>query len=231
MNETVNPLVSAILPVYNGARYVAEAIQSVLDQDYRPLECIVVDDGSSDASAEIISRYPVTYIRQAQSGPGAARNSGVRASRGEILAFLDQDDQWAPGKVSAQVHALRSTPGAGYSTTLQRSWLDEGVERPAWITKEQLDSDSGLFPGMLAVTRDAFLKVGPFREELRASSDADWYFRANDLAIPHVRVMEPLLIRRIHDANQSRDVGTSHRELLRIARDSIARKSAGRNRP
>lgn len=229
MNESVNPLVSVILPVYNGARYVGEAIESVLSQDYRPIECIVVDDGSSDESAQIIARYPVTYIRQAQAGPGAARNAGVGAASGEILAFLDQDDQWAPGKLSAQVDILRSSPVAGYSTTLQRSWLEDGVDRPSWITAEQLESDSGLFPGMLVATREAFEKVGPFLEDLRAASDADWFFRANDLAIPHLRVKEPLLIRRIHAANQSREVGTTHRELLRIARDSIARKSAVKN--
>jgi glycosyltransferase involved in cell wall biosynthesis len=225
MSAPANPLVSVVLPVYNGARYVAEAIRSVLHQDYHPLECIVVDDGSSDKSADIIARYPVRCIAQTQRGPGAARNAGVRASRGELLAFLDQDDQWAPGKLAAQVEALRSNPGTGYVTTLQESRLDAGVDRPSWITETQLRSDSGLFPGMLLVTRETFEKVGPFREELRTSSDADWFFRAKDMAIPHVRVMSPLLIRRIHDRNQSRDVSATHRELLRIARDSIARRS------
>ncbi len=225
MSEPANPLVSVILPVHNGARYVAEAIQSVLDQEYQPLECIVVDDGSTDASADIVARYPVQYIRQVQRGPGAARNAGVQASRGALLAFLDQDDQWAPDKLSAQVDALRSNPGTGYVTTLQESRLEEGIGRPSWITEAQLRDNSGLFPGMLLATRKTFEKVGPFREELRASSDADWFFRANDLAIPHVRIMKPLLIRRIHEGNQSRDVGTTHRELLRIARESIARKS------
>ena len=226
MSESANPLVSVILPVHNGARYVADAIQSILDQEYRPLECIVVDDGSSDTSADIIAKYPVIYIHQAQRGPGAARNTGVRASRGEVFAFLDQDDQWAPGKLTAQMDALRSNPGTGYVTTLQESRLDENMDRPSWITEKQLRDNSGLFPGMLVATREAFEKVGPFREELRASSDADWFFRANDLAIPHIRIMRPLLIRRIHDANQSRDIGATHRELLRIARDSIARKLA-----
>lgn len=221
----MKPEVSVIVPVHNGARYVAEAIQSVLNQDYQPLECIVVDDGSSDASAEIIAKYPVKYIYQEQRGPGAARNTGVRASRGEMLAFLDQDDQWAPGKLTAQVDALRSNPGTGYVTTLQESRLNEGVERPSWITEAQMRSSFGLFPGMLLATREAFDKVGPFREELHMSSDADWFFRAQDLAIPHVRIKQPLLIRRIHDGNQSRDVGRTHRELLRIARDSIARKA------
>lgn len=228
MKNSSKPLVSVILPVHNGARYLAEALQSVVEQDYQPLECIVVDDGSTDASAEVIARFPVKYVRQSQQGPGAARNAGVRASRGELLAFLDQDDQWAPGKLTAQADALRSNPGAGYATTLQESRLNEGVDRPSWITEEQLQSDSGLFPGMLLVTREAFGKVGPFREDLRAASDADWFFRAKDLGIPHVRVMQPLLIRRIHDANQSRDVAATHGELLRIARDSIARKAAER---
>lgn len=228
MSESANPLVSVILPVHNGARYVAEAIRSVLDQDYQPVECIVVDDGSTDASADIIAEHPVQYIHRAQGGPGAARNTGIRASRGELLAFLDQDDQWAPGKLTAQVDALRANPGVGYVLTLQESRLDDGVARPSWITEEQLRDNAGLFPGMLLATREAMEKVGPFREELRTSSDADWFFRAKDLAIPHVRVMKPLLIRRIHDGNQSRDVGTTHRELLRIARDSIARKLAER---
>jgi glycosyltransferase involved in cell wall biosynthesis len=227
MSDPDSPLVSVIMPVYNGRRYVAEALESVFAQRYRPLECIVVDDGSIDGSVEIIEQYPVKYIRQAQCGPGAARNAGVRASRGQLVAFLDQDDQWDPDKLTAQVQTLLAERDAGYVVSLQETRLDSGIEKPDWISDEQLRRDDGFMPGMLLVSRETFDQVGPFREDFSTSSDAEWFFRAQDLGIRHARVMKRLLIRRVHRENQSRDVDSIHRELLKIARESIRRRRPG----
>ena len=92
------PLVSCVIPVWNGEKYLGEAIQSVLDQTYSNIELVIVDDGSTDGTPDVIASFTnrVTSIRQEQSGPAAARNTGISASKGEIVAFLDSDDIWEP---------------------------------------------------------------------------------------------------------------------------------------
>lgn len=105
-------MISVVIPVFNGAAYVAQAIDSVLDQTVPPTEVVVVDDGSSDSTAEVVQRYQprVLYRRQANQGPGAARNLGIRESKGEFLAFLDSDDLWLPEKLRLQKAALDEDP-------------------------------------------------------------------------------------------------------------------------
>ena len=102
------PLVSVIIPVYNREKYLAEAIESVLAQTYRPIEVIVVDDGSTDGSADIAKRFgsPVRYYFQPNSGAGAARNRGIAVARGSFLAFLDSDDLWVEDKLTHQMAAF-----------------------------------------------------------------------------------------------------------------------------
>lgn len=108
---TALPTVSAVIPCYNGAPTIEAAIASALAQTHRLLEIIVVDDGSQDAGADVASRYPVTVIRQKNSGPAAARNAGVAASSGEWVAFLDHDDTWVPDKTAVQLAAATDTIG------------------------------------------------------------------------------------------------------------------------
>ena len=103
------PLVSVIIPVYNGERYLEAALKSVIEQDYCPIEIIVVDDGSTDKSAEIAKYFKeIQYIFQSNKGPGPAnaRNTGIRAVKGEYIAFLDADDIWMPNKLSIQMNYL-----------------------------------------------------------------------------------------------------------------------------
>jgi len=109
------PLVSVIIPAFNARLHIGAALSSVLDQDYPNLEIIVVDDGSSDETSKEALRYGerVRVIRQANAGPAAARNRGVSASRGELLAFIDADDVWIAGKLVAQVRYLREHPDVG----------------------------------------------------------------------------------------------------------------------
>ena len=110
---TQGPLVSVLVPTFNRAHLVPEAIRSVLSQDYAPFEVVVVDDGSTDDTATVINQEfgrRIRYIRQENAGPGAARNTGIRASSGEYIAFQDSDDIWLPGKLRAQVDALNRHP-------------------------------------------------------------------------------------------------------------------------
>src|SRR5580692_1468311 len=107
-------LLSCVVPCYNSEPFLAAAIDSILAQEHRPLEIIVVDDGSTDASAEIAERYgePVSLIRQSNRGPGAARNRGILAATGQYLCFLDADDLYRPGKLTAQLAELEAHPEA-----------------------------------------------------------------------------------------------------------------------
>src|SRR2546427_4231674 len=115
LRHMTKPVVSVVIPVYNGERYLADAIQSVLDQTYQNLEVIVVDDGSTDGSAAVAKRFgdAIRYVRQANGGVCQARNTGISVARGTYLAFLDQDDLWLPDKLAVQVAYLESHPEVG----------------------------------------------------------------------------------------------------------------------
>src|SRR5688572_29700745 len=122
------PLVSVIIPTFNRASCVGAAIASVLAQTYTPLELIVVDDGSSDHTSTVVSAFAprLVYMQQTHGGVSAARNRGVAASHGELVAFLDSDDLWLPGKVAAQVALLQahSEIQACYTNEI---WIRHGV--------------------------------------------------------------------------------------------------------
>lgn len=110
MNE--RPLVSVIMPAYNAQDFVADAIESVLAQGYRPLEVLVADDGSTDATARVVKAFgePVRYLWRENGGPAAARNTALREARGDYIAFLDSDDLWHPRKLEVQVGLMESRP-------------------------------------------------------------------------------------------------------------------------
>src|SRR3982751_226289 len=101
-------LVSVIVPVHNGRAFIADALRGVFDQTHRPIECIVIDDGSTDGTAEVVaaSAPRAVCIRQANAGVSAARNAGAIAASGDLLAFLDADDVWLPEKLTAQIQEL-----------------------------------------------------------------------------------------------------------------------------
>ena len=107
--------VSVVIPTYNGGEHLLDAVNSVLQQTYAPLEIIVVDDGSKEDILRILSPVSqrIMYIRQDNAGPAAARNTGVRAARGEFIAFLDDDDLWHPTKLEAQMHGMSQDPDCG----------------------------------------------------------------------------------------------------------------------
>jgi hypothetical protein len=127
--------ISVIIPCFNAEPYLAAAIRSVQAQDWRDLEIVVVDDGSSDRSAELVrDTFPeVTLIRQANQGVAAARNTGIRSSRGDWIAFLDADDIWLPGKLQAQMDLLNGMPGCRMSYTAWQVWNSTAPSPPAEV--------------------------------------------------------------------------------------------------
>lgn len=136
MNSPEPPLVSVVIPSYNYARFVGEAIESVLDQAYRHFEVIVIDDGSTDNTGEVVARYPrVRYLRQKNQGRSVARNNGLRASRGPYVVFLDADDRLLRTALEIGVRNLEARPECAFVSGLCRPVTQGGApiqaERPA----------------------------------------------------------------------------------------------------
>ena len=221
-----HPLVSVIIPVYNGGRFLRAALESVFAQTYRPFEVIVVDDGSTDDSGAIAQSFPdVRYIHQANQGVAAARNHGLEAAAGEFFAFLDQDDLWKPEKLKLQVEHLLSSPDLGYTLTQQQFFLEPGATLPAWFRKELLSAvHTGWVLGTLVVRRATFDQVGNFATGYSAANDSDWFFRAKAAGIPMAVVPELLLLKRIHDSNDSGRAKEVLSELLKVVKSSLDRQ-------
>lgn len=195
LNMTM-PLVSVIMPCYNSQQYVAEALDSVLQQDYPNLEVIVVDDGSTDNSLQILQQYGnrITIIRQANQGPAAARNTGMQAATGKYIAFNDSDDLWLPGKVIAQVNYLESHPETGLCFSSWAVWdqqqplsqllqhlpdeADKTVVagRTGWLYLPLLES-SVVHTTSAMLRRNLIEHVGLFNTGYRLGEDHDYWLR------------------------------------------------------
>jgi glycosyltransferase involved in cell wall biosynthesis len=222
-------LVSVVIGVYNAERYIAEAIDSVLAQDHRPLELIVVDDGSTDGSGDVVRRYPdVVYIRQENGGNGSARNTGVAAASGEFLAFLDADDRFTPGKLSLQLRALEEDPGLdlvfGHVQEFVSPELDE--ETRAGIRPPAPEPMPWTAPNLMLIRRAAFDRVGPFETGIRVGVTVDWFLRAKEAELRYRVLPETVLERRLHTENNGIREAASRSQYLAVLKASLDRRRA-----
>jgi glycosyltransferase involved in cell wall biosynthesis len=220
---TTGTPVSAVIPVYNGETYVAEAIRSALSQTRPPIECLVIDDGSTDATPQVVRQFgdQVVYVRRDRAGVSAARNLGAERARGSLVAFLDHDDVWLPTKLERQLELL-----ADPHATLALCAVDVVDQRGSVQRIQRLRAREDLLTGMLMfdgtetvscsstalVRRGRFLRMGGFDANLSVSADWDLLFRML-LAGGVVYVDEPLVRYRVHDTNMSRDIGTMERDM------------------
>jgi glycosyltransferase involved in cell wall biosynthesis len=218
-------LVSVIVPVYNEEAFIAEALDSAFAQDYRPFEVIVIDDGSSDRTAEIASRYDVQLVRQLTRGPAAARNAGVELARGDYIASLDGDDIWPADRVSAMVSALERT-GAGIVSGLIEYFFTPGEAKPDHFPTEITKPVPGGHVTLL-VHRSVYDLVGLFDESMRVGEDTDWFMRARDAGVAFEFVQQVVMRYRIHAGNTSHDIAARRQAALKIFRASIARRRSG----
>jgi glycosyltransferase involved in cell wall biosynthesis len=222
---SLRPLISVVIPAYNGERFLGQAIETALEQEYDPLEVIVVDDGSEDGTAEVAQSHPVRYLWQPNAGVAAARNTGIAAAQGELIAPLDQDDLWDPSKLSRQAQVLEERPELGYVDCRMRWFLEPGTPMPAWAEPEVFEQGGAAFvtSSMLA-RRSAFETVGLFDTSYVIGSDTDWFMRARDAGLPSFVIDEVLVRHRLHGANATYEVWRMKPELTRALRESIRRR-------
>ena len=182
------PLVSVVTAAYNMDRYVREAVDSVLAQDWPALEVIVVDDGSTDDTPRVLEAYAGnprgTVVRQANGGQTKAKNAGLRAARGELVGFCDADNAWLPGKLRRQVPALLAAPGAGVVYGDIALIDGEGRPLPKPTTKRwggritgRLLADNFVTFNTTLVPRRVLAEFGGFDESLRMAIDYDLWLR------------------------------------------------------
>ena len=226
-----NPLlVTAIMAAYNGERYIEQALGSILRQTHRPLEVIVVDDGSTDGTADSVRRFPeVRYVFQQNRGPAAARNLALSMSSGDLVTFLDQDDEWTGDKLERQVPFMLEHPEVDCSFAWQRVTLEEEIRNdvPAPLKnylRKNGPLQAGYLPGTLMARRSLFDRVGLFDESFLNTSDAEWFFRCKDAGAKMAVLPDILLLKRFHANNHCYQTELSQRDTLRFVRQSIGRR-------
>lgn len=220
---------SVILPVFNGASFLAAAIDSVLGQTRPADEIIAVDDGSTDDSRAILSRYPAVRIgSQANAGCAAARNAGAALASGDAIAFVDQDDIQCVDRFARQIDALRADSRLGFVVCSQQNFLSETMVRPpSWCDPRTLAGPQhGFGANTLMLRREVFSRVGPFDPEKVPMDDSDWLLRALDGGERYLHLDAALVRRRIHDANLSarRNTARGTHLMARTLHESLQRR-------
>jgi glycosyltransferase involved in cell wall biosynthesis len=192
------PLVSVVIPMFDAERFIAETLESVLAQSYRPIEVIAVDDGSTDGTAEVVGAFPeVICIHQENRGPAAARNAGIALAQGEFVATVDADDVVPPHKLDVQVAYLLDNPDV--SCVLGRQEWDSP---PSWLGRDPVWGDLDGIPLVSMVIRTDVLRgLGGYDETLRGPEDFDLFVRLREAGHKHVVLPDVVLTRRYHGDN------------------------------
>jgi glycosyltransferase involved in cell wall biosynthesis len=210
------PQVSVIIPTYNRARIIEEAVDSVLAQDYKDFELIIVDDGSQDNTSEVLAPYgnDASILFQKNKGVSAARNRGIAEASGKLIAFLDSDDLWLPQKLSAQVEFFDQRPEALICQT-EEVWLRNGIrvnpkhrhKKPSGMIFEPSLKLCLVSPSAVMIRRDLLDRTGGFDETLPACEDYDLWLRIS-CRFPVYLIETPLIIKRGgHDDQLSKGTG------------------------
>jgi glycosyltransferase involved in cell wall biosynthesis len=217
--------VSIIIPVFNGEAYLAEAIDSVLAQNYPNKEIIVINDGSTDQTSSICGRYSqkIRYLKQSNQGLGAARNQGVKLATGDYFAFLDCDDLWEPAKLTLQMQQIQDD---SLVFVMIKQFFCQTL--PA-EEKEKLSIPQEIMPGYCAscllISRKRFFEIGFFQEIKEVGEFIEWYSRVKMLQIPVVLINDVLAYRRIHRSNMGRQKEKFPRQdYLKILKQNLDRQ-------
>ena len=221
------PLVTVIIAVYNCEKYLAQAIESVLAQTYKAIEIIIIDDGSTDGSAEVAKSFlpQIKYYFQENSGLAAALNQGISLSQGKLIAFLDSDDLWVADKLTYQMRVFASNPDLeavfGHVRQFKSPELDEASKQSIQIPVEVIP---GYFKGTMLIKREAFERVGWFDSQIKIGDFLDWYLRASEQSLKSLMLPEVVTKRRLHKTNMGIRESKSYSEYLPILKASLDRR-------
>jgi len=228
--------ISCVVPVFNGARYLEECLESVLSQTHPPFEVIVVDDGSTDDTPSVARTFEprIRYFRQDNAGPAAARKRGVELCRGDLVAFQDADDLWHPTKLARQVARFVERPELDLSVVhLQNFWEDELVEEARRFADHPLSRPRpGYTAQAIVARRQLFTRIGSLDPGAHHKDIAIWLIKALQSGAVMETLPDVLVMRRIHDANRSRArAGVDGDELLAIAKAMIDQRRGSQELP
>lgn len=220
-----NFLVSVIIPTYNSAKYISEAILSILEQTYENLEVIVVDDGSTDNTKEQLQQYfnKISYYYQPNMGISSALNNAIKMARGDYLSFLDADDLWAPDKISIQMNVIKNNSELKLVFCQMQQFISP--ELPDEIQRKMVcpkDPMSGYSRSAMLITRKDFDRVGGFSTRYSTGEFMDWYMRSQEYGLKSYVLPDILCRRRIHKTNttlNNNQLGSNYAQLLKAALD------------
>jgi glycosyltransferase involved in cell wall biosynthesis len=221
--------VSVVVPVHNGERFLSEAIDSVRAQRHEALEIVVVDDGSTDGTPEVITSLrggDLRSIRQENRGPAAARNRGIELARGDVIGFLDADDVWSPGSLGLRLAHIDGAPPADIVIGWHR-YLREVPSSDGKPDAQELGPIGFFFHFSAAlVRRSVFETVGPIDESMWFGEDLDWFSRAWERDMSMLVVDAPTVLYRRHDRNMTLDREETARAFLVSLKKSLDRRRA-----
>jgi len=219
------PFLSVIIPVYNAERHIGDAVRSILCECYISLEIIAVDDGSTDNSAEILKSFSeVTYYKQANSGPAAARNLGVRMSKGDFILFLDADDLFPAGKIRQQLSYFEQRPEIEIVMGKSQFFFEDGSSKTVFRFPDETYQVLNVLLGSGLYRRSVFDKVGLFEESLQFSEDFDWFNRVRELGIPILVTDDIALYYRRHDTNMTHSMDLVKLKTIQMLKRSLDRR-------
>lgn len=217
------PLISIIIPFFNAERFIACALDSITRQDYPNLQIILIDDGSTDSSQNIIKDHllKTEQIKLAKrSGPAAARNAGLRVAKGEFIAFLDADDYWTDNHLGRSVERLLNNPTFHIVKNLTQPFYEDQSGNKVFGKKELLP----FLLGSSLYRRNIFNTVGVFSEDLFQASDADFYLRTVEAEIAMEQTDQLSLFYRRHPDSLTTDKENAIRGRIAFLKKKIDRE-------
>ena len=224
----MKPTVSVVMPVYNGEKYLAQAIQSILDQTYTPYEIICIDDKSTDTTLSILESFgdAVRIIQNSENnGAAASRNAGILFAQGDFLAFADADDIWDSKKLASQMNQFQKDPTLDISFTMIQNFFSPELSEDFKLKRSfPTEPIPGQITGTAVIKRSSFEKVGLLNPKYRIGDFIEWMMRANSLGFKKAMVEEVLYLRRVHENNMSAHNQETHASYLNVVKEVLNRK-------
>lgn len=220
-------LVSAIIPVYNCSKYISEAINSILNQNYQPIEIIIIDDGSTDNTKEVVKGFSnsIRYFYQNHAGPSKALNYGLKEAKGNYIALLDADDFWISDKITIQMDILINNPEIdivfGHVEQFFSPELSQDIQKRISIPQKII---KGYIKGTMLAKKEVFSQIGLFDEKLILGEFIDWYLKTTENDIKSFMCPEVLMKRRIHTTNMGITQKSSRSDYVKVLKASLDRR-------